>query len=110
MGLGKSFSKAFRAVPLVKLVKAVAQGEPGDLKSVFSFDPETASNRAAKAKSVKIGIAQKIAAEALAVKEAEKQAIISDAVKQQEEKERRRTLFGGEAIGQTAERKSLLGL
>ena len=73
---------------------------------------EADSKQNAKAKGIRQGVGAGILqTQAAAQADIEKaKAIAAESVRLQEEKDRKRTLFGGEALGATAERKSLLGL
>jgi hypothetical protein len=99
------FGKFIKRLPLTKVVQAVAQGRPQDaldLTDTFSF-----KSSAPKEMQVNQGQEQQ---QAQITQLAQEKAIASESVRLQEEQARKRTLFAGTALGETSERKKLLGL
>jgi hypothetical protein len=99
------FGKFIKRLPLTKVVQAVAQGRPQDaldLTDTFSFKSSTP-----KEMQVNQGQEQQ---QAQITQLAQEKAIASESVRLQEEQARKRTLFAGTALGETSERKKLLGL
>ncbi len=99
------FGKFIKRLPLTKVVQAVAQGRPQDaldLTDTFSF-----KSSAPKEMQVNQGQEQQ---QAQITQLAQEKAIASESVRLQEEQARKRTFFAGTALGETSERKKLLGL
>ncbi len=103
------FGKFIKRLPLTKVVQAVAQGRPQDaldLTDTFSF-----KSSAPKEMQVNQGQEQQLEQQQAQITQlAQEKAIASESVRLQEEQARKRTLFAGTALGETSERKKLLGL
>jgi hypothetical protein len=107
MGFGSFLKK----LPLVKAVKAVSSGNIGDLTDTFSFRESSPSSRLkASQQASQQDQLIKQDQQAQITQLAQQKAIASESARLQEEEARKRTLFAGTALGETSERKKLLGL
>ena len=104
MGLGRFLKK----LPLVKAVKAVSSGNIGDLKDTFSFRESSPSSRLKASQQDQLIKQEQMQGQITQL--AQQKAIASESARLQEEEARKRTLFAGTALGETSERKKLLGL
>ena len=111
MGFGSFLKK----LPLVKAVKAVSSGNIGDLTDTFSFRESSPSSRLEASQKASQQASQqdqliKQDQQAQITQLAQQKAIASESARLQEEEARKRTLFAGTVLGETSERKKLLGL
>ena len=98
------FGSFLRKLPLVKEVKASSSDNIGDLTDTFSFRESSAIRRLTSQQAGKDSMQAQIR------QLAQQKAIASESARLQEEEARKRTLFAGTALGETSERKKLLGL
>jgi hypothetical protein len=109
MGLGvfkKAIGGVFNAIPGGRSVAKIASFNP--IFPGFTGDASNAANRGQRnLEKGALAVEQNAQIQADAEKA---KAIAAESVRLQEEKERKRTLFAGEALGAASERKTLLGL